>query len=208
MSQIISELRRKSNISTSRSSNVRKHITNTPRRDWLPDTQFKQANQQKLIWLKAVSEECMLSGNERAVLEALCFLTDPVYGHGEPSVGSIQERCRENGVFIHYNTVRRCLHRLSLKGAITSEFRGKKLTNHYRLTGFEYESTTCYSNSNNNTNRGSLLKGERATKSNLNTKNEFVGIPKIDIFDDNFPKPDPDFVKSALARMRSHTKCN
>lgn len=202
MSQIIRELRRKCNNFISRSSNVRKNSTNT-KREWLPDAKFKQANQQKLMWLKAVSEECRLSGNESAVLEAICFFTDPIYGHGEPSIGSIQERCRELNTYIHYETVRDCIKRLQQKGAITSEFRGKNRTNHYRLIGFEYESSTCYDNTLNSTNSASLLKGERGRKSNLNMKNEFVDIQKNEVFNEKYEKPDVDFVKSKMAMMRS-----
>ena len=128
-----------------------------------------------------------MKGNENHVLEALVFLVDPVYGHGEPAVGAIQERCAQNGVFIHYETVRDCLKRLQQKGVISIEFRGNKLTNHYRLIGFEYESTSCYEEPLNNTNSSFSPKGREGRKSNLNTKNdcemqiepqEYVPIPQ------------------------------
>ena len=170
MSEIIVQRRPKSNNFPSHSSNVSPNPTDSFsfKRPWLPTKQFQDANQQKIMWMQAAFQEARLKGNENHVLEALVFLTDPIYGHGEPSVGAIQERCAENGVFIHYDTVRQCLKRLEQKGAISIEFRGKQLTNHYRLIGFEYKSECSYREPLDSNNSPSLPKGERGRSKSKN----------------------------------------
>lgn len=164
MSEIITEDRRTCKQNLSRSSVVSKHPANSysvdrVKRPYLPPKQFQDANLQKRMWIAAAVQECSLRGNEVIVLEALAFLTDPSYGQGIPSIGSIQEKCLESVSSIHYETVRQCLKRLAQKGAIISEQRGKKQTNFYTLIGFEYKLESCSRDTLNSTNSPHNPKG-------------------------------------------------
>lgn len=162
MRTIIKHLSIKRKSYLSQTTNDANHNSFEFKKPSLPPIQHHDSNLQKRAWFLAVAEECRLKGNETPVLEALTFFTDPIYGHGEPSIGAIQEKCAQKGVYIHYDTVRQCLKRLQQKGAISIEFRGMKLTCHYRLIGFEYKSESCYRETLNNINSASLPKGERS----------------------------------------------
>lgn len=112
-----------------------------------------------------------MKANELIVLEALAFLTDPVYGHGTPSIGAIQEKCLEMTSSIHRRTVENCLKRLEQKGAILRVQRGAQKTNEYRLIGFEYESEGYYEDVVSNPNSSPSLRRERGGSKIKNNKN-------------------------------------
>jgi hypothetical protein len=135
------------------------------------------------MWLEAAIKECGLVANEVHVLKALVFLTDASNGNGDPSIGSIQERCVQMKYTssIHYDTVRQCLKRLQQKGAIIFQFRGTKRTNFFTLVGFEYKLESCYRDTLNNINSSSLLKRERGGSKIKNNKKS----PSLTILNDD-----------------------
>jgi hypothetical protein len=110
----------------------------------LPDKIFQDANQHKIMWVKAATIECKLRLNEPVVLEALAFLTDPRMGIGKPSIATIMERILDKkGTYLSYNAVQGILKRLEFKGAIGSiagKYKnGWRETNTFKLIGFEYK---------------------------------------------------------------------
>ncbi len=172
------------------------------KRPSLPPIQFKEANLQKMAWIKASIQEGGLRGNELIVVEAVAFLTDPVYGKGTPSIGAIQEQCLKKTSSIHRDTVSQCLKRLVQKGVITSEFRGVKRTNLFTLVGFEYKSESCYRDSRHNINSLPPLKGEgKGSKSKDNKIPDAQPIGGAGN-EEKEQKADPEIAKRELEEMR------
>lgn len=182
---------------------------------FLLPVEFKAANNQKRMWVAAVIQECGLRGNECFVIEALAFLTDPVYGNGEPTIGAIQEQVQKKVASIHRDTITQCLKRLQQKGAIIYAQRGKKQSNFYTLVGYEYKSESCYRDSLHSLNSALSPKKEREQQSykrgkKINKKKIEVAKPSAQTIiepsvHEASPVNDDDLAKgkSYLAKMRS-----
>lgn len=121
--------------------------TPTHKRQYLQPHEFSQANKYKQTWIRAAIKEGRLRLSEPRVLEILVYLTDPLTGIGCPSIGTILEKHIEKHGPITYRAIQNILNRLEAKGVITIKQRGKKLTNRYELTSYEYKLSACYEDS-------------------------------------------------------------
>lgn len=147
------------------------------KRAYLTVDKFNEANAYKRMWIKAVTKECGLRQNEIPTLEALTFQCDPVHGTSDASIGTIQEKLKEQLGSIHYETVRRILHRLQLKGAIRITQKGNKETNYYELIGYEYKLESCYYESPYNLNSPPIPKGIKGEREKIEYKKALPASP-------------------------------
>lgn len=120
---------------------------------------FNASCKKKRAWFNAVIYEFNLDSSKRDTLEAFIFLTDPVKGIGEPSLGHIREKRKSDA---SYKTVERHMSWFAEKGILQKSAgtrknlpRTKTPPKTYVMTGFEYKledysPKVSYSLNNNN----------------------------------------------------------